>query len=326
MNTSEGQERSSSHRGATRSSRSLVLGGRSIKIELTDKGWLLMKVNGTYTKTLLGNPRYGDRQVKGFTAFCLKHLNVVDKDATTLTKQIKELVGGEETRDTPKRGEAWQSSTWGLVKECKASPKFAGKTALEAMNTVPWDSLSFNEEEKIQFMVEWDKVKVASGHKPLDWALDMSRKKPLMMSSSPIYNAFISLVGWLQIAVIDKPTDAKRPIEQTEPIYIPCHLFGQVLGCPPITVSRMIQSAIKGGFITMEKIHSSNKSTRFSVNTKKLPMLNLEEKTSSSVPSEEAVFLGPAIVLPSVQETDPSVADVNLLGGFYYGGIWPHQK
>jgi hypothetical protein len=75
--------------------------------------------------------------------------------------------------------EGWKSSTWEFVRLCRSHPKFWDLSADEAVRKIPWNATGFDEEEQLQVLVEWDRVKSLPGVSPLEFAARLARRHPL---------------------------------------------------------------------------------------------------------------------------------------------------
>ena len=156
----------------------------------------------------------------------------------------------------------WKSATWEFVRLCKSHPQLTALTADEAMNMIPWQQTNFEEEEQLQFLAEWNKVRLLPGVKPLDWAAEMARQKPIKSSRPfPLYNRFLSIAGWLQTLLGNGA------------IFLPCHAMGNMLGCSHTTVASMRQLAIKDKLLEVVEAHSARRATRFKFAVDRCPIL-----------------------------------------------------
>lgn len=74
----------------------------------------------------------------------------------------------------------WKSSTWEFVRFCRTHPKLMSLTADEAFDKIPWNATGFGEEEQLQFLVEWGRVRSLPGVSPLEFAARLARRHPLI--------------------------------------------------------------------------------------------------------------------------------------------------
>ena len=105
------------------------------------------------------------------------------------------------------------------------------------------------EEAFAQFTTTWRKVRYRPDETPLDNAAAKAKAYPLGTLRSqkrpvPKYDRFVSLAGWLQVTMGDRP------------IMLPCHGVDEILKTTPNMVSVWRQWAIEDGFLKVTKPHS----------------------------------------------------------------------
>jgi len=118
----------------------------------------------------------------------------------------------------------WQSTSWHFTRMCKGHPSFKNVSAAQAFEAIDWSLTGFDEEERMQFLREWNRVKCFVGWSPVDWAVSMASQKPLGTDQYragllTTYARFISIAGWLQVVVGDRD------------ILLPCEKLAGILGC-----------------------------------------------------------------------------------------------
>ncbi len=106
----------------------------------------------------------------------------------------------------PVDGGDWRSLTWDFTRLLKLYPKLNRLSAEKAVQRIPWHVTNFNENEQLQVLVEWDRVKYLPGQGPFDIALSLTSQKPLVPKRCQggkfaLYGTFIGLCGWLQVLV-----------------------------------------------------------------------------------------------------------------------------
>lgn len=114
------------------------------------------------------------------------------------------------------------------------------------------------EEIYLEFVYDWDKVRYELGATPLDNAVekaDTVRLVPKRCSDhpNPIYARFVSVAGWLQVTMGNRP------------IMLPCEKLAKTLSSSPMTISRCRTLALKDGFLKIVREHSfsSHRATEF---------------------------------------------------------------
>ena len=106
------------------------------------------------------------------------------------------------------------------------------------------------EEAYTEFVTLWDKVRYRPDETPLTNAAAKAKAYPLSTRRStekrrlPGYNRFVSLAGWLQVSMGDKP------------IMLPCRACAEVLKTTPRMVSLWRQWAIEDEFLVVIKSHA----------------------------------------------------------------------
>src|SRR5262249_2713011 len=94
-----------------------------------------------------------------------------------------------------------------------------------------------------EFLDAWDKVRYTPGMTPLDCAVEMAGRFPLIVRRemsrlwTKEYERFISIAGWLQTAMGNRN------------ILLPVAELGEILGVQKMTVSRYRKWAIADGFL-----------------------------------------------------------------------------
>jgi hypothetical protein len=144
-----------------------------------------------------------------------------------------------------------------------------------------------------EILAAWDKVRRKPGRSPLDQAIEMAFRHPLMppadvMESRPDgYEKFVSLAGWLQAA------------SGGQNILLPVADVGELLGVRPLTVSRYRQWAVEDGYLAEVRPYSfhsqraRNRATEFRFNLDAFPVLVGAAARVEGVPSP-AAFAAPA--------------------------------
>lgn len=145
--------------------------------------------------------------------------------------------------------------TWEFVRLCKTHPVLMALSADDAFKKIPWTATGFEDEEHLQFLVEWDRVRSLPGISPLQWAADLARRRPLLSTGkdSKIFNQFISLAGWLQVIV---------GVEN--PIFLPTRKVAEILGLRShTTVATLCKLAISGKFLELVEPATQHRATRY---------------------------------------------------------------
>jgi len=180
--------------------------------------------------------------------------------------------------NSPEDGEQWRSLTWDFTRLLKLHPKLNRLSAEEAVQTIPWQLTDFAEDEQLQVLLEWDRVKYLPGQTPFDVALSLAAQKPLTPKRckggrSALYGSFISLCGWLQVLV-----------GEGEPIYLPVRKTAKALNCTKDMISTFRSLAVKDGFLQICTTHNAYRATRFAFVVDKFPKLRLlDNRTRESL-------------------------------------------
>jgi len=116
------------------------------------------------------------------------------------------------------------------------------------------------EEIYFEFVCNWDAVRFRIGETPLSNAIAKANAYPLeprRASKRPgflaRYARFVSIAGWLQVAMGDRP------------ILLPVDKLGEILGVRPMTVTRYRQTAVADNLLRTVKEHCyrSGRATEF---------------------------------------------------------------
>jgi hypothetical protein len=105
------------------------------------------------------------------------------------------------------------------------------------------------EDAEVDFLACWDKIRFLPGLDPLECAVELAGRKPLALKPeiearrSAGYPRFVSVAGWLQVAMRDRP------------IQLPVEALAQHLRCEPMTISRYRQWAIEDSYLQLVKAH-----------------------------------------------------------------------
>jgi len=105
------------------------------------------------------------------------------------------------------------------------------------------------EEAYAEFVTLWDKVRYRPDETPLTNAAVKAKAYPLGTLRStkdrplPGYDRFVSLAGWLQVSMGDKP------------IMLPCRACAEILHTTARTVSSWRQWAVEDGFLKIQQEH-----------------------------------------------------------------------
>lgn len=163
-------------------------------------------------------------------------------------------LAAQESSSTPENYPAWRSTTWEFTRCLKSHPKLSHLTADEVVGLIDFDAIGFDEDDAMQFLVEWNRVKFIPGVKPLDWAATMAKTKPLASKRKfGRYNEFISIAAWLQVLVGRENT-----------IFLPTEKIGELLGCSARQVSTLRQLALQDKLLEMVEQHQPRRrATRF---------------------------------------------------------------
>jgi hypothetical protein len=151
-------------------------------------------------------------------------------------------------------GDKWKSRTWEFTRLCKTHPKLMALTADEAYNAIPWHVTQFDEEEQMQFLVEWNAVQHLPGVPILEWAASLAKSHPLLSTRKQFrsYNQFISVAGWLQNISRDKN------------IFLPTRKIAEILGLKShVQVATLCKLAVADGFLKVMEQHTEYRVTRY---------------------------------------------------------------
>ena len=147
----------------------------------------------------------------------------------------------------------------------KRHPDLRNLTGSQAANIIPWHVTDFDEAEQFQIVNEWDEIRYVAGEGPLNKALALAQQFPVPRKSNLTrrftrYVEFLSLAGWLQVVVG----------EENE-IYLPQRKTAEIFDCDRSMIRNLIRAAIKEGYLTVVKPHSTNAATRFKFELDKVP-------------------------------------------------------
>ncbi len=165
-----------------------------------------------------------------------------------------ELAAQESTSESYRDDAPWKSTTWEFTRSLKSHPKLSHLTADEVSELVDFEALGFDDDEALQFLVEWNRVKFIPGVKPLDWAWNMAKKKPLTSKRKfERYNQFVSICGWLQVL-----------LGRDNAIFLPTVKIGEILHCSPRQVSTYRKVAVEDKLLEVVEQHQPRRrATRF---------------------------------------------------------------
>ncbi len=163
--------------------------------------------------------------------------------------------------------ERYVSTTWEFTRLMKSHPDLINLSADDAFKKIPWGLVDFDEDELLQFLVEWGRVKYLPGQGPLDASLSLAGQKPLVPERCrggkfSLYATFIGLCGWLQILA-----------GEGHGIYLPVRKTGKLLGCAKEMISTLLALAVTDGFLKIQTQHTAYRATRFIFNVDKFPCL-----------------------------------------------------
>jgi hypothetical protein len=183
------------------------------------------------------------------------------------------------------RDKEWQGIFY-FIQLVKAHPSVAtvqGKTAFRRVDRAirqsrpssweHWLGVTRDDAEAA-FIDAWDKIRYFPGRTPLGNAHEQSARSPLRLNKetkerrSDGYERFISLAGWLQVGMGDRP------------IMLPCREVGDLLSVQPMTISRYRKWAKEDGFLREVKgakfggRHGEGEATEFRFDTSRFPCLD----------------------------------------------------
>lgn len=196
---------------------------------------------------------------------------------------------------------AWESALWPFVRLLKGHPDFIRRTSWQALTMVEgvlfecacievsqpthryhwaktekffagaWrGQLNFEDDEEVRmaFQHEYHKVRYPlGGWGPLDLAAERAEQKPLLLvEGTDGYAKFISLAGWLQVTMGDRP------------ILLPVTAVAERLGTSEMTVSRYRETARRDGLLAKVRDHvyrpsGQGKATEFRFAVDQFPTL-----------------------------------------------------
>lgn len=147
----------------------------------------------------------------------------------------------------------------------------------DAANTICEKCLGGTQEDlHVAILQAWDKVRYLPGYSPLTNALERTRRTPLKLSRehapkfTAVYERFVSIAGWLQVAMGDRP------------IFLPVHELSVLLHVQPMTITRYRQWAIEDGLLRLAPGGESKyngpgrkgRATEFRFNVGRFPILS----------------------------------------------------
>ena len=106
------------------------------------------------------------------------------------------------------------------------------------------------DDAEIKFLSAWQRIKFPPGSGPMELALSTATERQLVLRPAVMvlrpdsYAKFISLAGWLQVVVGDKP------------IILPCRRTADLLIVSPMSISRLREWAVEDGYLTFVKEHA----------------------------------------------------------------------
>ena len=180
----------------------------------------------------------------------------------------------------------YRTRLWEFVRMLRAHQELRGLKAREAHSAIcnaveqscggdedPWfDYLKFSEEDEVEFLTTWDKVKFPPGVDLLNEAVERAKLQPLVPESCRTrrngkYEEFISLAGHLQNLLGPQVN-----------ICLPCEKIAEILGVDKSMISRYRDLAKMDGYIEeMVPYHWSSsgngKATEFQFHTDRFPVL-----------------------------------------------------
>jgi hypothetical protein len=172
----------------------------------------------------------------------------------------------------------WHSPAWTFTRLCKGHPNLEFLDAITAWSTVRthllrideneyvWDQLGADEDEAgFDFMYSWDKIRIHPAKDIITDAVDRAGRIALKppVDRGQTFVRFVSIAGHLQA------------IRRDEPILVPVELFGNVLGCAKMSVSRMIKFAVADGLLYIVEGHdfARHKARRYRFAIERYPSL-----------------------------------------------------
>lgn len=200
----------------------------------------------------------------------------------------------EESRRGVHGQRGWQSPLFYLIRLIKAHPQFSKATAQQAIRAtedilrawrpfIPKERLWMGdwgywlhlgrEDAHAEFLDAWDKVRYLPGSSPLANAYYQAKRFPLRLAAdtkqrrTEVYEFFISIAGWLQVAMGDRN------------ILLPVEELSEILHVEPMTISRYRKWAIEDGFLKEVQPHAfkgkgkGGKATEFRFDVSRVPIL-----------------------------------------------------
>jgi hypothetical protein len=149
----------------------------------------------------------------------------------------------------------WKSSTWEFVRQCRTHPALTSLTGDEAFNKIPWNATGFGEEEQLQFLVEWPRVKSLPGVSPVEFAARLASRHPLISLRKHLktLNHFVSLAGWLQVTVGPET-----------PIFLPTRKVAEVMDLKSkSTVSTLCKITVSDELMDLVEPHTEHRAARY---------------------------------------------------------------
>jgi len=151
------------------------------------------------------------------------------------------------------------------------------------------EDIGGEEEAYTEFVTLWDKVRYRADETPLTNAAVKAKAYPLGTLRStdkrplPGYDRFVSLAGWLQVSMGDRP------------IMLPCRACAEILDTSPNMVSLWRKMAIEDGYLKIIKesaYHPNGKAeaTTFRFDTSRWPCLAKIAQRGSKVSFDYAEF------------------------------------
>jgi hypothetical protein len=158
------------------------------------------------------------------------------------------------------RKDGWQSNLFTFLRMVKAHSDMGNKSGAQAFGAVEQQLKTFTncpktvcpwkfylgvsrEDAQVEFLDAWDKVRYLAGLNPLNVAIERAKRVPLGLNQGKVrsftagYQDFVSIAGWLQTAMGNKP------------ILLPVHQLAERLGVVAMTISRYRQWAIEDGYL-----------------------------------------------------------------------------
>ena len=178
-------------------------------------------------------------------------------------RSIEESESFTEDSEFRRSGEGYKSRTWEFTRAMKARSEFMGLSAEAAVKRIPWKYTSFESDDQLSFMREWEKVRVPLGYeKPLEIAFEMAESNPLFSDAHFVnYAKFLSAAAYLQRIVGDQD------------IHLTVRKVGDLMRVHFTMVTVYRDRAVKEGFLRITEEHTTNKGTRFRFDLGRVPKL-----------------------------------------------------